>query len=253
MSPTATRTRPRPSSPAAVGARPDLRRDLDRRRSARRRLVAAGVAALVVVVLGVLAWLVLASSVLAAREVTVLGQRELSEARVRDAVAVPLGVPLARQDVDAIAQRATTLPQVASATVERRWPHTVEVTVVEREPLLAIRQPAGFALVDARGVAYETRAAVPDGVLLADADPTAGPLLVDLGVVVAALSPELRDQVERVQATSADDIVLQLASGTTVRWGDAAESTLKGQVVEALRTGKTRSIDVSAPHTPAIR
>ena len=253
MSPTATGTRPRPSTPGPAGPRPDLRRELDRRRAGRRRLVAAGVVALVVVLVGVLVWLVTASSALAARDVVVTGQRELGEARVRGAAAVPLGVPLARQDVDAIARRVTALPQVASARVERRWPHTVEVAVVEREPVLAIRQPDGFALVDALGVAYETRSRVPDGVLLADADPGAVPLLTDLGVVAAALPTELRDRVERVRATAADDIVLELRSGTTVRWGDASESPLKAQIVEALRSSRTSTIDVSAPHTPATR
>lgn len=251
MSPTATGTRPR--TPTPTGPRPDLRRELDRRRSARRRLVAAGVAALAVVLVGVLVWLLTASSVLAARAVDVTGQRELTPDRVREAAAVPLGVPLARQDVDAIARRVTTLPQVASARVERRWPHTVAVVVAEREPLLAIRQPDGFALVDALGVAYETRSQVPDGVLLTDADPGAVPLLTDLGVVAAALPTELRDRVERLRATAADDIVLELRSGTTVRWGDASESPLKAQVVEALRTSRTRTIDVSAPHNPATR
>ena len=58
---------------------------------------------------------------------------------------------------------------------------------------------------------------------------------------------------QRVRATATDDIVLELESGTTVRWGDARESALKAQVVEALRTGETQTIDVSAPHTPAVR
>ncbi|GAA1823792.1 cell division protein FtsQ/DivIB [Microlunatus capsulatus] len=253
MSPTATGTRPRPTAPGPAGPQPGLRRELDRRRSARRRLVAAGVAGLVVVLVGVLVWLLTASSVLAARTVDVSGQRGLTPDQVREAAAVPLGVPLARQDVDAIARRVTTLPQVASARVERRWPHAVEVVVTEREPLLAIRQPDGFALVDDQGVAYETVARVPDGVLRADADPGAVPLLTALGVVAAALPVELADRVERVRATAADDIVLELRSGTTVRWGDASESDLKAQVVEALRTSKTRAIDVSAPHNPATR
>ncbi len=252
MSPTVTRTR---STTPAAGApgRPDLRRELDRRRSSRRRLLLAGAAGVAALLVGVLAWLVLASSVLAAREVSVAGQRRLSEAQVRDAAAVPFGVPLARLDLDAVARRTTTLPQVASATVERGWPHTVRIVVVEREPLLAVREPDGFALVDRRGVVFDKASKVPPGVLLSAADPTAVPLLTDLGVVAAALPPELRDQVERLRATAADDIVLDLESGATVRWGDASESPLKAQIVDALLTSKVRSIDVSAPHTPATR
>ena len=252
MSPTATRTRPR-SSPVAPGPRPDLRGELDRRRAARRRLVAAGVAALVLALVAVLAWLVFASSVLTAREVTVAGHREVSADQVRRAAAVPLGVPLARQDVDAIARRATSLPQVASATVERSWPHTVAVTVVEREPLLAVQQPEGYALVDASGVAYEIRGRVPDGVLRADANPGNTGLLSDLAVVATAMPTELRDRVQRLHALTADDITVELRSGTTIRWGDAREAALKAQIVEALLTKKTRMIDVSVPHSPATR
>lgn len=252
MSATATGTRPRPSS-SSSGARPDLRAELNRRRAARRRLVRAGVAALVLALVGVLVWLVFASSVLTAREVTVAGQRELSADQVRQAAAVPLGVPLARQDLNAIARRAASLPQVASVTVERGWPHTVAVTVVEREPLLAVQQPDGYALVDAGGVAYETRGSIPDGVLLAAADPTATGLLTDLAVVATAMPTELRDRVQRLKATAADDITVELRSGTMVRWGDARESALKGQIVEALLTKKTRVIDVSVPHNPATR
>jgi cell division protein FtsQ len=248
-----TATKPAPAAPTPPGLQPDLRRELDRRRSTRRRLLAGAAAVLGLLVVGVLVWLVAASSVLAARQVTVTGQRELTPAQVRDVAAVPLGVPLARQDVDAITRRVAALPQVASTTVERRWPHTVAVAVVEREPVLAIRQPEGFVLVDERGVAFETEDEVPDGVLLANADPTAVPLLTDLGVVAAALPTELRDQVERIRAIGPADIVLELQSGTTVRWGDARESALKAQIVEALRTPTTRSIDVSAPHTPATR
>ena len=252
MSPTATGTRPRSSTPP-TGRRPDLQGELDRRRSARRRLIGAGVAALSLVLAGTLVWLVAASPVLAAREVTVAGQRELSADQIRQAVAVPLGVPLVRQDLDAIARRATSLPQVASATVRRSWPDTVAVTVVEREPVLAVQRADGYALVDATGVAYERRNLMPDGVLLADADPAATELLADLAVVAAALPTELRDRVLRLQATAADDINLELRSGTAVRWGDAQESELKAQIVESLLTKRTRSIDVSAPHTPATR
>ncbi len=251
MSPTATRTRT--AAGGASAQRPDLRRELDRRRSAPRRLVLAGVAGAALLLVAVLVWLVVASSVLETREVAVTGQRRLSEAQVRDAAAVPLGVPLARLDLDAVARRTTTLPQVASATVERGWPHTLKIAVVEREPLLAIREPDGFALVDPRGVVFDQASKLPPGVLLTAADPTAVPLLTDLGVVATALPPDLRKRVERVRASAADDIVIDLESGATIRWGNASESPLKAQIVEALLTDDTRSIDVSAPHTPATR
>src|SRR3712207_3437840 len=143
MSPTATDTAARPSGSSVLDPGPELRRQLEQRRSSRRRLITGALAVGLLVVAVVLAWVVTASSVLAARHVRVTGQRQLSVQQVQEAAAVPLGVPLIRQDLDAIARRATALPQVASATVQRRWPTTVEVTVTERQPLLAIAQPGG--------------------------------------------------------------------------------------------------------------
>jgi cell division protein FtsQ len=253
MSPTATDARARSAGSSVLLPGPDLRRQLEQRRSLRRRLVTGAMAAgLLVLVVG-LVWLLTASSVLAAKQVDVTGAQRLEPDQVRQAAAVPLGVPLIRQDLDAIAARTAAVPQVAAVTVRRHWPSTVEVQVVERQPLLAIAQPDGYALVDATGVAYETRPAVPPGVLRTEADPSNSPLLVQLGVVAASLPEDLRGRVARLTSTSGGDATLVLTSGTRVHWGDADESALKAQTVAALLKRKPQAIDVSAPHNPAVR
>jgi cell division protein FtsQ len=256
MSPTAVDTRRAAPGSARSGASVPsgpLRVELERRRSRRRALVRVALVLVVVLVLAVAGWLVAFSSVFAARSVSVSGQHHLTAAQVRTAAAVPLGTPLARQDLGAVAQRVAGLPQVDSVHVVRDWPSTVAVEVVERTPLLAVPQPDGFALVDAHGVAYETSTSIPDGVLRTDADPTATPLMVQLGVVAAALPEGLRGRVTRLHATSVNEISLDLRGGLTVFWGDSSESSLKGQVTSALRKRATTSIDVSAPHNPAFR
>ena len=253
MSPTALGTRPGRTGSTALGGPGRLRTELQRRRSRRTRLVAAGVVVLLLLLAAVGGWLVGFSSVFTAQQVQVRGQHELTARQVQEAAAVPEGVPLARLDLAAVARRAATLPQVASAAATRKWPHTVTVTVTERQPRLAVLQPDGYVVVDDQGVAYETRPTIPAGVLQADADPTATSLLSELAVVAAALPEDLRGDVDRIGAVAADDIVLTLDSGATVRWGDSNESVLKGQVVAALRTKRTRAIDVSAPHNPATR
>ncbi|WP_375423106.1 cell division protein FtsQ/DivIB [uncultured Friedmanniella sp.] len=254
MSPTVVDTRRAPGTASSGASVPGpLRAELQRRRSRRRALIRAGLVLVLVLLLAVAGWLVGFSSVLAARTVTVSGQHHVTAAEVRTAAAVPLGVPLARQDLDAVAQRVATLPRVDSVHVVRDWPHTVAVSVVERRPLLAVPQPDGYALVDGHGVAYETSSSIPDGVLRTDADPTATPLMVQLGVVAAALPEGLRGRVTRLQATSVEDITLDLSGGIVVHWGSASESPLKAQVVTALRKKAKTSIDVSAPHNPAVR
>ena len=210
----------------------------------------------VLLVLALLAtggWLVGFSSVLAARTVRVTGSRTLSADEVRTAARVPLGVPLARQDVDAIANRVHALRVVDSVTVSRTWPTTVSIAVTERTPVLAVRQPDGFVLIDATGTWYLTVPTVPAGVLLADVDPANAPMLADLAVVASALPNGLKGKVYKFTALSRDGIKLVLKDGDVASWGDSSESKLKAEVLTGLLKRKATAYDVSAPHNPALR
>ncbi len=248
MSGTATATRAAAGSPQLSG------RDKTPAGRRRRRLLVGLVVGILVVLLAVGGWLVLFSSVLAVRQVSIAGATDLTPAQVRDAAQVPLGRPLARQDLTAIAQRTTQLPQVAQARVSRDWPNTIEIVVLERRPVLAVAQPQGFLMIDETGVAYEIRSSVPKGVQQVDVNPGDGRLLADVAVVSAALPGSLRSRVNRIAAISRDDITLRLDSGVVVTWGSSAESALKVQVTEALLNRKPRAtIDVSSPHNPAFR
>jgi cell division protein FtsQ len=248
-----TTTATPPRAPAPPG-RSSIAEQREQRSRSRRRTVRLVVALLVAVLLGAAAWVVYFSSLLATTGVTVSGTRELSAEQVTTAAAVPLGVPLARQDLDAIARRATSLPQVSAATVTREWPDRVRVTVTERQPLLGIAQPGGFLVADRTGVVFESRTTLPPGVVQVAADPSNRGLLVELGSVVGALPDDVRTQVTSIEAATPDSIRLKMVSGLTVVWGDSSQSALKAQVAAALLgSGAKTSIDVSAPHAPAIR
>jgi cell division protein FtsQ len=226
------------------------RRSRGRRPGSFRRFLAA------LLVLGVLVgagWLVGFSQVLAVRQVAVTGMDRLDAASIREAAAVPLGRPLARQDLPAIASRVSALPRIESAEVSRRWPHTIRIAVVERRPLIGIRQPDGFVLVDAQGVSVETSPTLPAGVLQADVDPDRVTLLVEVGAIAAAMPRELKSRVIRLHATSRNQVTVLLTDGVTVNWGTDSESVLKSQLVLALLKRKPSAIDVSSPHNPAIR
>lgn len=234
--------------------RPSLAEQRAQRRRSRRRVVRAVVALLLVAVVGTAVWLVYFSRILDTRAVVVSGTRETTPDQVVAAAAVPLGRPLARQHLDAVAQRATTLPQVSAAKVTRDWPHTLRITVTERQPLLGVAQPGSYLVVDETGLAFASKPTLPVGVVEAAADPTNRPLLRELASVVVALPEDVRDQVASISATTPDNIRLKTRSGLTVVWGDASQSDLKSQVfVALLDQGAKTSIDVSAPHSPAIR
>lgn len=245
MSPTATATRP-----AASTAGPSTGR-CSRRRRTLITLVAVGLAVVLAATAG---WLVYFSSVFSVHQVAVTGTRELSPAQVREAAQVPVGQPLIRQDLTVFAQRTAQLPGVADVQVTRVWPGTVAIAVVEREPLLAVPQPEGYAIVDRHGVAYVVRSLIPKGVLRANVNPDDVALLTEVGVVASALPAGLKAKVVKVAALDRDDITLQLQSGLVVSWGSADQSPLKAEVTAALLKRKPQTrIDVSSPHNPAIR
>ncbi len=222
-----TTTATPPAAPPRA-PRPSIAAERDRRRRSRRRVLRAVVALVLVAVVATAVWLVYFSRVLDTRAVVVSGTRELTPEQVTAAAAVPLGLPLARQQLDAVAQRATTLPQVSAAQVTREWPHTVRVSVTEREPLLGVAQPGGFLVADKAGVVFTTRTVLPPGVVEVAADPSNRPLLVELGSVALALPADVRSQVTSIAAASPDAIQLRTTSGLTIVWGDASQSDAQG-------------------------
>ncbi|HZA72511.1 MAG TPA: FtsQ-type POTRA domain-containing protein [Propionibacteriaceae bacterium] len=222
---------------------------------ARRPHRATVVLLVAVLLLAVGTWVAYFSPLLVVREVAVAGERQVKADEVIAAAAVPMGTPLARQDVQGIAERATRVPAVQAASVTRQWPSTLVVTVTERQAVLVVRQGADFLLVDATGVAFDRVPSAPAGAVQAEADPTNRQLLADVGMVAGALSGGLGREVTRLTAASPDRISLELRSGVLVNWGNAADSPLKAQIVTALlKDDKPRkTIDVSSPNNPAVR
>jgi cell division protein FtsQ len=234
---------------------PTRRTRRGRKRRARRRKAVAFVAImLVLALLGAGLWTMYFSAALVTKRVKVVGTSELTAAQVSLAAQVPLGVPLARQDLDAIAQRTTTLAAIEAATAIREWPSTITVTIIERRPILGMRRPGGYVLVDKFGVAYQTQQVLPAKVVLAVVNPGDKPALTEMATVAAALPSKLRGRVDRITASNGDAIALVLESGHTVNWGSSSDSELKAEIVTALLKREPKSsIDVSSPHNPAVR
>jgi cell division protein FtsQ len=223
------------------------------RRSWRRKALALTAIVLVLTLLAASLWIVYFSSVLVTKRVNVVGTHELTPAQVSLALQIPLGVPLARQDLAEIVARATTLPAVEAATATRNWPNTITVSVVERRPVLAMHQAGGYVIVDRLGVAYQRQLTLPRNIVLAEVSPGDARLLSEVAIVAAALPDALQRKVNLITASNRDSIALTLGSGPSVTWGSSADSELKAQVVLALLKRKPQtSIDVSSPHNPAV-
>ncbi|MQA35590.1 FtsQ-type POTRA domain-containing protein [Modestobacter roseus] len=253
------------TSSAGRGASPvtPLRPRRRSRRPARpRRRLAAGLAAAVGLV-GVLAWLLLGSPVLAVQEVRVDGVVTLSPEQVIDSAGIVEGIPLVRADTEGAAERVRRLPPVASVEVTRGWPDTVVVTVVERRPVAVVSDAGRRQLIDATGVVFDTiTGPAPDGVVpldVRDPGPDDDATTAALGALTA-LPGDVRAQVTAVSATGPDDVTLTLTDGRSVLWGSADRTDRKAEVLDALLdqidTGTldpADTLDVSTPDAVVLR
>lgn len=214
--------------------------DRRRRRSRRLRVIALAAAALVGAGLVWLAWF---SSVLAVKDVRVVGIEGPSARAVLAAAAVPVGVPLARIDTGAAQAAVTGLPWVASVEVRRGWPSEVVIAVVPRTPLAVL---ADGRAVDASGVTFEA-APLPKGLPRVTGEGIG--LQAAMGVLTS-LPADVAARLVSLSATTRDDVDLRLRSGAVVHWGSIEQPSSKAEVLRALLRRKADVYDVSAPELP---
>jgi cell division protein FtsQ len=226
-----------------------------RRRSRRLRVLRRVLVllALVGLVVGAV-WLVFFSSRLAVHHVTVRGTALLTPDQVRSQAAVPLDVPLALSDLDAVEARVETLPAVRSAEVSRDWPDGVAIDVTEREAVAVVDREGTWQGLDDEGVLFRSYPAPPEGLPEVRVRATTSvEALEEAAHVVQALPPELLRRVQALDVGSIDAISFRLTSGATVTWGSADESEAKARVLAVLLQRKASAYDVTAPGRPTIR
>ena len=248
-------TRPTDTAQASPDASKTRKKFLRRQRARRwlvwRRVLAAlaGVA-----LVGGLVWLFFFSSVLAVKGAEVRGVEVLSASDVEAVADVPLGVPLATADLDAVEARVEGLAAVSSAEASRAWPDQVRIDVTEREAVAVVSWEGQWRGMDETGVLYRTYPEQPAGlpeVTMSAATPVEA--LAEAAGVVQALPAAVLERVDHLEVESIDRISLELGDGSTVVWGSADESEEKAAVLEVLLRQKAKVYDVTAPGRPTIK
>ena len=192
--------------------------------------------------------------VMSARSVVVVGTGAVSREEVVDVAKVAPGTPLLQIDTDAVADRVAGIRRVASARVQREYPSTLRITILERVPVVVKDFGDGPHLFDRDGVDFAT-APPPPGLAYIDVDnpgPT-DPTTQAALEVMTALRPEVVAQVSRIAAPSVASITLTLTDGRTVVWGTTERTGEKAEKLAALLTQPGRVYDVSSPDLPTVR
>lgn len=230
------------------------RAKLRRRVLLRKYLIGGGILAVVAAGL----WLVFLSGVfdLRANEIKIVGAGEfVSDAEVVAVLDSDVGQPLARLDLDDIAERVEEVRGVSSAIVRREWPHGVRVSLAQRVPVAAVKSQDAYVLLDADGVRVGESDAAPEDLALAKVPLSQGreSSLAAVLTVLDEIPDDLRAEIVDIGADTRDAVYFTLEEGVRVEWGSADDSALKANVLEVLREQKASIYDVSAPTLPVTR
>lgn len=233
----------------------DLGDRLRERHRARRMLLVRRIALVVVTlaVAGGAAWVAFFSPVFAFSSSSVVVSGEdgtlVTAESVRSSIASFEGVPLTRLSTSAVARAVESNVAVRSATVSRRWPTSLRISVIMRTPMAAEAVRGGYQLVDDQGVAFQQVASAGSYPLVTlPEDRSVG--AADVASALGALDDETRSQVATVTSTGAQ-VSFTLSGGQNVKWGTNADAPQKARVLATLLANvKATTYDVSSPNHP---
>jgi cell division protein FtsQ len=262
--PTETQKLPRPAKQLRAAKRErksyekgEVRR-FTRRARTRRRVLITGIALAVTfaTLIAIAVW----SPLLALKEISIVGANRVDAAAVHEAIDGQLGTPLALVDLGRLTDELAAFPLIRSYTTQAVPPHTLVVTIVERQPVGLVADGTRFAVVDPAGIVIESVATrIPGLPVISAGEASVGnPAFVSAIEVLLALPPDLLARVDTVAATTKDDVVLVLAGDLqTVTWGSVDRSEFKARVLATLIASQPPTarveLDISAPDAPVVR
>ncbi|WP_024445463.1 cell division protein FtsQ/DivIB [Mycolicibacterium iranicum] len=214
-------------------------------------LMWTAVLAVIVVGLGLLLYF---TPIMSARSIVVTGVGAVTQEEVVAAAAVAPGTPLLQVNTDAVAERVAGIRRVASARVQRQYPSTLRITIVERVPVVVRDYPDGVHLFDKDGVDFATGPPPPGIPYLETDNPGPNDPATEAALqVMTSLRPDVASQVGRVSAPSMASITLTLIDGRTVVWGTTDRTEEKALKLAALLTQPGQVYDVSSPDLPTVK
>lgn len=227
-----------------------------RERTRARRILLARRIVLTLVTLALAAggvWIAFFSSVFAFSSSSVVVSGEdgtlVTADSVRSSIASFEGVPLTRLDTQAVARAVESNVAVRSASVSRRWPTSLRVSVTMRTGMAVEAASGGYWLVDDQGVAFQQVPSVGEYPLATlPEDRATG--AADIASVLGALDEATRAQVAAVTSTGTQ-VNFTLRGGQTVKWGTRGDAPQKARVLATLLANvQASTYDVSSPNHP---
>lgn len=181
------------------------------------------------------------------------GNIHTPQEEIVSATDIAIGSNLLRIDATKAATAVSRLPWVSSASVDRSFPQSVKVKVTEHNAVLFTERSDGDHLFDGKGRAFVIDVRPPEAIRVTGQDDDASSAYAAVGAMVEGLSPEIRTQIESVDAPSAYELKIQLKDGRSVYWGSSENVKDKAVALKNALTRPEQSLDVSGAPLIAVK
>ncbi|HEX6117237.1 MAG TPA: cell division protein FtsQ/DivIB [Solirubrobacterales bacterium] len=240
-------------------ARTFPRKAFEAPRALTRRRVAIAVALAALLAAGYFLWF-RDSSLVAIDDVEVAGLDYAEEEVTAALEAAAEKMTTLNADPAELEEAVSGFPTVASVTIDPGFPHHLAIEVTERPPVAAIGDGEGIAVAgDGTVLSGLGAEGLKLPVIEAEHPPSSGRLdgvaLAQAEVLGAAPAP-LRPAIEAAGVDKEDGVVVELAEGIEVRFGDSADAAAKWASAVAIladpKLDQLSYIDVRLPGRPAV-
>ncbi|MGQ9782490.1 MAG: cell division protein FtsQ/DivIB [Armatimonadota bacterium] len=210
---------------------------------------------------------VLQTPMLLVREVRVKGLRFTTRDRVERLAKRALGKNIILFPTGEISRSIAKIPEVSRVSLDRVFPDTVEICIVERRPFAVLLHDSQVYLVQHNRFVFHQAKGIPQGFPVIEvADPGSvrvgqrcelDGLCVGIRVINSARKKELT--ISKVSIDRLGDICLNMCNGLRVRLGQSENLNEKMSVIRTAlicKPGLTREaliLDVTCPRFPVYR
>ena len=195
---------------------------------------------------------------LAVEKITFVGNERIAVADLESALSGLYDRPMTTISDEEIAELLSGFSLIETFTSQAEPPHTLRVSIRERQPILILVRSGKNYLYDAAGVqiaATEEISKYP--FLVFDGNPIESPRFSTAVKLLFSLPLGTYSQVFSVEVSESLTSKLVLRKGNlTVFWGSTDEGLLKSKVLDSLLATGVRdalTIDVSSPNSPVVQ
>ena len=197
---------------------------------------------------------------LAVEKIQFKGNERIPTKLLASALSSQIGKPLPQVSLADVSKDLENFTLIQSVSVVNLPPHTLQVRIVERQPICIITTALGSFLYDPAGVRIASAKSSDEyPVVQAAGKVGASPEFRVAIKALLALPVSIYPRVATVSAPSMDSVTFKLRgwAGQKVIWGDTSQAELKARVLLALVKHQKKSdrvtYDVSSPKAPTVR